>query len=63
MAQQQKQAGTAGDVVDELARDHREALGSLARISCSTAPQERRNMKEMYVYPVMRDRLTGRLSN
>ena len=67
----QAQAGTAGDVVDELTRDHHEALDTLAQVASDrTNLQERRNLidtvigevvrhsvaEEMYVYPVMRDR-------
>lgn len=63
--------GTAGDVVDELTKDHHEALEIFAQVADSTTPPtERRHLvdtvigevvrhsvaEEMYVYPVMRDR-------
>lgn len=65
------QTGTGDDVVDELTRDHHEALETLAQVADRTTTlPERRNLidtvigevvrhsvaEEMYVYPVMRDR-------
>ena len=62
---------TDGDVVDELASDHREALALLDRLASSNDPGERRDLadtviaevvrhavaEEMYVYPAMREHL------
>jgi hemerythrin superfamily protein len=63
----------APDVVDELIRDHHEALDLLERISRSGEPHERRDLadtviaevvrhsvaEEMFVYPAMSDHVEG----
>jgi hemerythrin superfamily protein len=67
------EAHSGTDVVDELTADHREATALLDRILATSDPQTRRDLadtvitelvrhsvaEEMYVYPVMRDHVSG----
>lgn len=51
----QAPTGTAGDVVEELTRDHREALESLAQVSRGdTTLQERRTLIDTVIGEVVR---------